>query len=205
MAPPIASYPCSVEFGPEFSETIEQMEDRIVSLGRAMGIAADAAMMLGGQVDAIRQQDHFSDAALRRAEMLLIENLSREQFLEWQARRAFSVRSQTGRKYIILCRSTGNVLQVDEHNRILQTFCIVPASSVPIYDQLLMQKLMLECDEYRFLMTANRGVFTASLDAPGPEIVFDTDERGQYWHGYRARGVIDIGSLTHERRITMGE
>jgi hypothetical protein len=85
-----------------------------------------------------------------RAEALLWAWLSPAQRQQYRARRWFEVRTTSGRRYRIL---RGGVVRIDPHG---SGYCIEAASPVPVADEMLANKLLLETDERRFLATAHR-------------------------------------------------
>lgn len=94
--------------------------------------------------------------AERRAEKLLLANLTAEQAREYEAlRKSFTVIATSGKHYEIYRTRTGNVYEVNPDGNWLAQYCAVLPRDVPLADQLLAQKLMLEYDEPRFLRTAN--------------------------------------------------
>ena len=85
-----------------------------------------------------------------RAEALLWAWLSPAQRKQYRARRWFEVTTPSGRRYRIL---RGGVVRIDPHG---SGYCIEAASPVPVADEMLASKLLLETDERRFLATAHR-------------------------------------------------
>jgi hypothetical protein len=90
----------------------------------------------------------------KKAEELLVAHLDKKQKKYWKERQEFIVLSETGRQFLIRNARNKNVRELDTEGKRLREFCIV-APEVPIPDQLLMQKLMLEHSEAEFLRTAN--------------------------------------------------
>jgi hypothetical protein len=88
--------------------------------------------------------------ASRRAETLLWAWLSPAQRRQYRARRWFEVTTASGRRYRIL---RGGVLRLDPRG---SGYCIEATSPVPVADEMLANKLLLETDERRFLATAHR-------------------------------------------------
>lgn len=118
--------------------------------------------------------------ATRRAERLLLENLTPKQAADWEKFQWFDVESADGRRtYRIMRGLVGNVgLLRDEdlptithrHEFILKYCChITPAHQCPVEDNLLTQKLWIETREEDFLAMANRMEYppTVSLWAAG--------------------------------------
>jgi hypothetical protein len=85
-----------------------------------------------------------------RAEALLWAWLSPPQRGQYRARRWFEVTTASGRRYRIL---RGGVVRLDPRG---SGFCIEATSPVPVADEMLANKLLLETDERRFLATAHR-------------------------------------------------
>jgi hypothetical protein len=88
--------------------------------------------------------------ARRRAEALLWAWLSPTQRQQYRARRWFEVTTTSGRRYRIL---RGGVVRLDPRG---SGYCIEATSPVPVADEMLANKLLLETDECRFLATAHR-------------------------------------------------
>jgi hypothetical protein len=85
-----------------------------------------------------------------RAEALLWAWLSPAQRRQYRTRRWFEVTTASGRRYRIL---RGGVVRLDPPG---SGFCIEATSPVPVADEMLANKLLLETDERRFLATAHR-------------------------------------------------
>ncbi len=95
--------------------------------------------------------------ANRKAKALLHRFLSKEQRWELRASKAFRVIGQDGRTYLVTEGLAGNVRLVEgtEH---LATLCVVPryeVTSLPMYDLMLAQKILLESQTEKFLRTAH--------------------------------------------------
>ena len=88
--------------------------------------------------------------ARRRAEALLWAWLSPVQRKQYRARRWFEVTTASGRRYRIL---RGGVVRLDPRG---SGYCIEATAPVPVADEMLANKLLLETDERRFLATAHR-------------------------------------------------
>src|SRR5919199_4333709 len=94
--------------------------------------------------------------ARRRAEALLWAWLSPAQRKQYRARRWFEVTTASGRRYRIL---RGGVVRVQPRG---SGFCIEATAPVPVADEMLANKLLLETDERRFLATAHRFPYRSS-------------------------------------------
>ena len=88
--------------------------------------------------------------AQRRAEALLLGWLSPDQRRQYQARGWFEVTTARGYRYRVL---RGGVVRLDPLG---SGYCIEATSPVPVADEMLANKLLLETDERRFLATAHR-------------------------------------------------
>ena len=76
--------------------------------------------------------------------------LSPAQRQQYRARRWFEVTAASGRRYRIV---RGGVVRLDPRG---SGYCIEATSPVPVADEMLANKLLLETDERRFLATAHR-------------------------------------------------
>jgi hypothetical protein len=94
--------------------------------------------------------------ARRRAEALLWAWLSSAQRRQYRARRWFEVTTASGRRYRIL---RGAVVRLGPRG---SGYCIEATSPVPVADEMLANKLLLETDERRFLGTAHRFPYSYS-------------------------------------------
>ncbi|SRR6266536_2082620 len=91
-----------------------------------------------------------------RAEALLRELLDDQQLEQWKIHRCVDVYGQkTHQLYRLTKARIGNVFHVDETDRRVAEYCIHYPSSIPIEDQIIAQKLMIETDEDAFLQIAN--------------------------------------------------
>jgi hypothetical protein len=88
--------------------------------------------------------------ARRRAEALLWAWLSPAQRDQYRRRRWFEVTTASGRRYRVL---PGLVVRLGPRG---SGYCIEATSPVPVADEMLANKLLLETDERRFLATAHR-------------------------------------------------
>ena len=108
------------------------------------------ARLLDGPVQRGRDALARRRLAGLRAEALLWAWLSAEQHAQYRARGWFEVTTVAGRRYRI---RPGGVVGL-EPRRVY--YCIEATSPVPIADEMLAYKLLLETDERRFLATAHR-------------------------------------------------
>ncbi len=94
-----------------------------------------------------------------RARRLLEAHLDEEQMAEFNKKLRFRVRGSDGLIYLITFETHGNVWQIETgatgKTIPRQNYCIVPKEDIPIYDQMLAQKLMIETDLDEFKRIAN--------------------------------------------------
>jgi hypothetical protein len=114
----------------------------------------DARRQREAQTAAARALREKTDAIARD---LLLKHLRPEQRKQFEAQRSFEVIGQSGkRRYLI--ESNGLVKRIDDKGPV-ESYCIHPDfrehPQLPVPDLILAKKLMLECDEDRFLKTAN--------------------------------------------------
>lgn len=112
-----------------------------------------------------REQER--ELARQKAEELLCENLDREQREQFEKTKWFYVISQSGKRYRIRKGWSGNIDEIGEGDMVVAQYCIHPTMHVPTEDSMLVQKLMLEIDESRFLEIANK----TTLHTPRPVAV----------------------------------
>lgn len=96
------------------------------------------------------------EEADKRAEELLVAQLDGEQRKQYRRDRTFFMRARDGRRYHVRRGWSGHVSRVDDAGKELERFCIHPRVCVPLPDNQLVAKLMLETDPEMFLKTANR-------------------------------------------------
>jgi hypothetical protein len=92
-----------------------------------------------------------------RAEALLWAWLSPAQRRQYRRRGWFEVTTASGRRYRVLPRG---VVRLDPRG---SGYCIEATSPVPVADEMLANKLLLETDERRFLATAHRFPYRSLL------------------------------------------
>jgi hypothetical protein len=95
------------------------------------------------------------EAAEKRAEELLMSVLSEEQRQTFKKDGHFIVR-RGDRRYRIRRGWSGNVDVIDRDGRLSHRMCIHPRENVPICDNLVAQKLMLEACEDHMISVANK-------------------------------------------------
>jgi len=145
-----------------------------------------------------RMRSHFCGAgrkklkrkqrrAQRKARALLHSCLTKEQRWDLRASKSFEVIGQDGYAYQVIEGSCNNVRRIEPSGSIRWSLCLVTTEfGLPIYDLMLMQKLLLETDVELFLKTAhaqdrrtgnvyNSGEFL--LKGEGPPEQGDTGER----------------------------
>jgi hypothetical protein len=114
-------------------------------------------MYYGGRPQNIFDHEVLAPSTLasERAKRLLMNNLSPDQRRDFQATGEFIVRTKTT-AYKITSTYNFNVIQLNKKGEPLEALCVRPVGDVPLYDQLLAQKLMIETDERGFLAAANK-------------------------------------------------
>lgn len=103
-----------------------------------------------------RQRRESADA---QADRLLGFVLSEAQRKQYKRDRAFDVivgRTGETRRYRIKYGWAGNVYVIDERGREIEKLCIHPDAQIPIADNLIAQKLLLESNEAEFRRIANK-------------------------------------------------
>lgn|SRR5574341_281041 len=120
-------------------------------------------------------KSHSSMPGHKRAEVLLLDHLTPEQGKCYKNHRYFNVTTPAGHDYHILYMTNSNVLAFKGQFAFAQ-LCVVAKEEVPIPDQMLMQKLILETNEKKFLLLAKRPLLWELapqlphiLDVPGRE------------------------------------
>lgn len=98
-----------------------------------------------------------------RAEELLRRHLTLRQRRAYRRDRAFTVRARDGTSYRIKHGWAGNVEELNRAGRPVARLCIHPRESVPVADNLLAQKFMLETDPEAFRKIANRTVLPQAV------------------------------------------
>lgn len=107
----------------------------------------------------LEEQRQRQKAANERAEALLLSYLDPEQLEDYRKRRAFVVRCpKSGRRYCVRGDGgiSGNVHEINGKDEVIARFCAHVKDGIPMADQLLTQKFMLEHYENEFLRVANR-------------------------------------------------
>lgn len=111
------------------------------------------------QVAAQQERKRRRESADSRADRLLKSILTTAQRTQYERDRCFEViTGRTGqmRVYRIKHGWAGNVFLLDAAGREVEKLCIHPNETVPIADNLVAQKFLLEADEEMFRRTANK-------------------------------------------------
>ena len=116
----------------------------------AAAVVVILARLLVGPIQQGRDALVRERQARLRAEALLLAWLSAEQRAQYLARGWFEVTTAAGRRYRV---RPGGVVRVEPGG---SAYCIEATSPVPVADEMLANKLLLETDERRFLATAHR-------------------------------------------------
>lgn len=126
--------------------TKEQQAERQAQAERARLEAAERAKVQA-------EQQRLSE---ERAEALLKSVLSPEQREAYEREAAFFVQSQSGKRFKVEKKWSGNLTEYSDDGRPINRYCVHPQWKIPDQDNMALQKIMLECDEASLLQTANR-------------------------------------------------
>ncbi|SRR6266536_1181486 len=119
-------------------------------------VAVGAAVLIPLAHSSLAPVRRVKDARARRrraemrAEALLLGWLSPGQRAQYGSRGWFEVRTPSGHRYGVWPRK---VVRLDARR---SAYCIEAMAWVPVADEMLAKKLLLETDERRFLATAHR-------------------------------------------------
>jgi hypothetical protein len=116
----------------------------------AAAVVVVLARLLVGPVRRGRATLARGRQARQRAEVLLLAWLSPDQRAQYRSRGRFEVTTAAGHRYRVC---PGGVVGLDPRG---WAYCIEATSPVPVADELLAFKLLLETDEQRFLALAHR-------------------------------------------------
>ena len=94
--------------------------------------------------------------AERRAEQLVRDILTEDEFARLQRRGYLEVRSPTFPSRTYLVPERQGPVTVCEHGRPVMRLCVQCVERVPDYDTVAMHKLMIEANEHEYLRVANR-------------------------------------------------
>jgi hypothetical protein len=101
--------------------------------------------------------EELDDEPSRRAGPLLKENLTVAQREQYESRRYFEVTGgATGRRYRIHPGRQMNVEELNAAGRRIRILCFMPEGRLPIYDNMLAQKIALELFEREALKIAHK-------------------------------------------------
>lgn len=125
-----------------------------------------------------RAERQAMEAASNRARELLFRHITLEQRRCFMENEHFDVVAADGATYRLCERRSENIFKLDENGENVEGWCIHPREMVPVCDQLLAQKLMLESGDPSFFEigvrfwervpeTPSRNVFVASLGGSG--------------------------------------
>lgn len=92
--------------------------------------------------------------APKRAEKLLLENLTEEQRADYKRERCFIATSPCGRRFRISYGKSQNIDEIDKSGYPTRNWCIHTSLECPTEDHLLAQKLIIENDFERFKRVA---------------------------------------------------
>lgn len=96
------------------------------------------------------------EKALQKANDLLMTFLNDEQRKTYQREQFFDLTSQSGKRFRITYGYSLNVYKLNKWGEYEICYCVVPdGENIPIPDQMLAQKLMLEHQEKEFIRVSN--------------------------------------------------
>jgi heme exporter protein D len=116
----------------------------------ATAVVVGLARLLVDPIKQAREALARRRQARLRAEALLLAWLSPDQRAQYLARGRFEVTTAAGHRYRVC---PGGVVRLDPRG---WAYCIEATSPVPVADEMLAFKLLLETDERLFLATAHR-------------------------------------------------
>ncbi len=102
-----------------------------------------------------RQIEEEKEVASQRARVLLYSCLTHEQIVELEEHRYFHVWGADERRYRIEDLPQHNVFLMQGDRKVLE-FCVVTKVNIPVFDLMLMQKMLLESNPNMFWENANR-------------------------------------------------
>ena len=137
-------------YAQEYHEPVKRSAEDLARMAREQN---EREAKFAAERDAERE---LRIAAEAKAEKLLLENLTLKQREEYKKDKLFVVHGRSGRRYRIRPQRTGNVDVIDRFGKIEHRLCAHTREDIPIADNMLAQKLMLEHDEHYFLHIANR-------------------------------------------------
>lgn len=134
-------------------QDIAEMQARQAELDRAY------AQQYAIQAERDRVAEKARRAVMHRAEELLVSHLNPAQLAEYKKDKRFMVHGRSGARYLIECdRYAGNIIQINKPligSEVRRRLCCHARSDIPLGDQILTQKLLLEHHEDEFVRTAN--------------------------------------------------
>jgi len=118
-----------------------------------------------------RLAEEAADEVSKATALELLEaHLTEEQRLEFRASRSFQVMLRDGRRFRLCAWLGHNVYLLNEEGLAVVEYCIITVLRVPIYDQLLAQKILLETLPDEFFRLANSFPFSQPLRDPRPPL-----------------------------------
>ncbi len=127
--------------------------------GNVAEIVANAERELAASRAEIELKAEMADSRARRLLELMLDDRQRAQFRTQRVFEVMSRQNGTVRRYLVTEGYVGNVFRLNDKDEMIEKFCIhCDSIRIPVADNMLAQKLMLESDEARFLRIANRSV-----------------------------------------------
>mgnify|MGYP001558038694 CR=1 FL=1 len=124
-------------------------------------IIGDLLELLGTHYTAHDGIDYTAHAgaveALEKSKQLLLDNLNDEQTAHFTADKSFIVVAPDNQRYRIQKKMSYNVSLLDKDNCSKQFYCTVfEDKTIPVYDLMLSQKIMIESGDNNFFRLANK-------------------------------------------------
>lgn len=146
----------SLPFGTDYADTYAGLQAEWRASGQVRPPLSAEAIAAADRAARV-----LVDEADKRAAALLLANLTAEQAEDYRRTQSFVVVQplqfgRPARRYRITFRLAGNVYLLDDEGLDVERYCIHAQEPIPVADNMLAQKLMLEADEEQFLRVANR-------------------------------------------------
>lgn len=106
-----------------------------------------------------KEDKRKADAIKRRSRKILMSLLDETQQAEFKKKKSFHVLGKDGFIYLVTGQYQHNVFRVEDGRRTFE-YCIITKGYVPLYDQMLSQKLLLESNPQMFLDISNVWLLT---------------------------------------------
>ena len=106
-----------------------------------------------------KKEKERKELAIKRAEELLLENLTEEQVEMYRKTKLFRIVGSDGERYELNAKKQWhNIYRLDASGKRKEEFCIYQTRGTPLADNHLMQKLIIEADTELLKKVANRRI-----------------------------------------------